>query len=222
MKQSSPSNVRSLKTTDKVLANLIAEEVGRILGEEAVAGSRQSLIGRVTDRFRAAFDSRRKTLPRPSSVATTVPDDGRTSIPLPPTNDPFYKKIMNGALAIVLERPEITEKIWGVKGRENQYMFFRMIYDPQTRQSVMKRLLNGFKRLFCGENTLGQSEWIKVLNVANQLSTDKILPATLLNKMVKLYQYQVQGKKTPENVAAIHDVCLDEQNQQPSLGELIW
>lgn len=142
---------------------------------------------------------------------------------MPPPNDPFYKKIMNGALAIVLERPEIIAKIWGVDGKENQYAFFRSVYDPQSRQSVMRRLLNGFKSLFCGENTLGQQEWIKVLNVANQLSTDKVIPATLFNKMIKLYQYQVQGKKTPDNVAAIKDVCLNEEDDSAiGLGKLLW
>lgn len=193
------------------------------MDELSEEGPRQSLIGRMTDRFKAAFDSRKRTMPHPSTVATTVPDDGRTSIPSPTPNDPFFKKIMNGALAIVLERPEIIAKIWGIDGKENQYAFFRSVYDPQSRQSVMRRLLNGFKSLFCGENTLGQQEWIKVLNVANQLSTDKVIPSTLFNKMIKLYQYQVQGKKTPDNVAAIKDVCLNEENDSAiGLGELLW
>lgn len=216
------SSTKSFLLTERTLARLISEEIDRLSLEEMTAPARQSLVGRITDRFRAALNSRRKTLPSPGSVATTIPDDARTSIPAPPANDPFYKKIMNGALAIVLERPEIIDKVWGVKGKENQYAFFRMIYDTQTRQTAMRRLLNGFKHLFCGENSLDRSEWIKVLNVANQLATDKIIPATLMNKMVKLYQYQVQGKKTPENVAAIHDVCLDEQRHAINLGELIW
>lgn len=185
---------------------------------------RQSVIGRVTDRFRAAFGSGKRGLSTGGTMATTIPDGSRPSIPAPPPNDPFYKKIMGGALAIVFERPEIIEKIWGVRGKENQYAFFRTIYNPETRAQLMKRLLNGFKNLFCGENLLDHSEWIKILNVANQLSNDKVIPATLMNKMVKLYQYQVQGKKTPENVAAIHDVCLDETSKQHkiSLSNLLW
>lgn len=183
----------------------------------------RSLVGRMTDRVKAAFDSRRRTPPDDTtSTATTVPDDARTSIPSPPS-DPFYKKIMNGALAIVLERPEIIERIWGVRGKENQYNFFRSAYDPTSRQAVLRRLLNGFKGLFCGETALGTQDWIKVLNVANQLSTDKIVPATLMTKLIQLYQYQIQGKKTQANIAAIHDVCLNEEEQKmPSLGNLLW
>jgi len=189
------------------------------LAEDLMA--EESMLGRMTGRIKAAYDSRVKTKPDPKSTATTLPKmDDRSSIPPPPANDQFYKKIMGGALAIVLERPEITEKIWGVRGKERQYAFFRMIYDPATRASVMKRLLNGFKSVFCGENTLNQNEWIKVLNVANQLSSDKVIPVSLMNKMVKLYQYQVQGKKTPENIDAIHDVCLNEDTV--ALGKLLW
>ncbi len=193
---------------------------GIMMSEEQ---QRQSLVGRMTDKFRAAFDSRRRTQPSPTSTATTIPDGSRSSIPAPPPNDPFYKKIMSGALAIVLERPEITEKIWGVRGKENQYNFFRTVYDPSSRQTVLRRLLNGFKGLFCGETTLGAQDWIKVLNVANQLSTDKVVPASLMTKLIKLYQYQVQGKKTQDNVAAIQDFCLNEEDESKlGLGSLLW
>lgn len=192
--------------------------------------ARRSLLGRVTDRFRAAFDTSARKTPQHQlkTLATTLPDGARSSIPPAPTNDPFYNKIMGGALAIVLERPEVVEKVWGVRGKENQYRFFRTVYDPQTRESVMRRLLNGFKSLFCGESSLAQQDWIKILNVANQLSTDKVIPASLFNKMIRLYQYQVQGKHTHDNIVAVHDMCLDEtvnkKNDQEilGLGKILW
>lgn len=121
-----------------------------------------------------------------------------------------HRQAMNGVIAVVLERPEIIKRVWGISDPAQQKQLFVGAYDPATRQQSIARILRGFRSLFCGESILQSGEWIKVLNIADQLSRDGLINGSVVDSLSKLYKFHIKGQSTPEIQQSIQRYCVSE------------
>lgn len=126
------------------------------------------------------------------------------------TDSIAHRQAMSGVIAVVLERPEIIKRVWGISDPAQQKQLFVGAYDPTTRQQSIARILRGFRSLFCGESNLQASEWIKVLNIADQLSRDGLINSSVVDNLSKLYKFHINGQSTPEIQQSIQRYCVSE------------